>query len=37
MELDLAKLVLGAAAGSVVPYAAVALWDWVQVGRDRLR
>jgi hypothetical protein len=37
MELDLAELVWGAAAGSVAPYAVVALWEWMHSGAGRLR
>lgn len=30
MELDFAEIMLGGAVTSVVPYAVVALWDWLR-------
>ena len=35
MELDFAEIMLGGAITSVMPYAAVALWDWLYAEQRR--
>ena len=37
MELDFAEMLLEAAVGSVAPYAAVAIWDWIHESMKRAR
>lgn len=34
MELDMAEMLFSAAAGSVVPYALVACWQWLNEHRE---